>query len=137
MFTKNIKFKNFYGKKNIKLIKKLSSIFKKEDWLKKYPLLNSLNKNYKYSFEKKDISRLKKFSSFNLIGMGGSILGSEAIYEFLNHKVSKKFYFYNNLQNKNFIKSNDKKLNLVISKSGNTLETVLNFNLLIKKQKKK
>ncbi len=125
MFTKNIKFKNFYGKKNITLIKKLSNIFIKEDWIAKYPLLNSLNKNYNYSYNKKEISRYKKFSSFNLIGMGGSILGSEAIYQFLNHKIKKNFYFYNNLQNKNFLKSNKKKINIVISKSGNTLETNL------------
>ena len=136
MFTKNIKFKNFYGKKNITLIKKLSNIFIKEDWIAKYPLLNSLNKNYNYSYNKKEISRYKKFSSFNLIGMGGSILGSEAIYQFLNHKIKKNFYFYNNLQNKNFLKSNKKKINIVISKSGNTLETICNFNLLMKKQNK-
>tara|TARA_Y100000590_G_C15673066_1_gene996977 strand:+ start:225 stop:1397 length:1173 start_codon:yes stop_codon:yes gene_type:complete len=136
MFTRNIKFKNFYGKKNISIIKKLSNIFKKEDWIKKYPLLSSLNKNYKYSYNKKEISKFKKFSSFNLIGMGGSILGSEAIYQFLKHKINKKFYFYNNLQNKTFLKSNNKKLNLIISKSGNTLETICNFNLLTKIQKK-
>tara|TARA_Y100000590_G_scaffold315807_1_gene357150 strand:+ start:3652 stop:4824 length:1173 start_codon:yes stop_codon:yes gene_type:complete len=136
MFTKNIKFKNFYGKKNFLINKKLLKIFKKDSLLENYPLLMSLNKDYKYSYKKKDISRFKKFSSFNLIGMGGSILGSEAIYEFLNHKISKKFYFYNNLQNKKFFKSNDKKINIIISKSGNTLETICNLNLIMKKQKK-
>ena len=33
-----------------------------------------------------------------MIGMGGSILGSEAIYSFLKDKIKKKFYFINNLQ---------------------------------------
>ena len=89
MFTKNIKFKNFYGKKNIKLIKKLSSIFKKEDWLKKYPLLNSLNKNYKYSYDQNLIKKLKRYNSFNIIGMGGSILGTEAIYYFLKNHLKR------------------------------------------------
>ena len=30
--------------------------------------------------------------------MGGSILGTEAIYQFLRHKIKKKFYFHNNLK---------------------------------------
>ncbi len=68
--------------------------------------------------------------------MGGSILGAEAIYYFLKHKVKKKFVFYNNLQCKNIKKSNEKNINLVISKSGNTLETISNFNLLLQNQKK-
>ena len=32
--------------------------------------------------------------------MGGSILGTEAIYDFLKHKIKKNFYFINNLQPK-------------------------------------
>ena len=68
--------------------------------------------------------------------MGGSILGSEAIYDFLNHKIKKKFEFYNNLKSKNITKSKNKKVNLIISKSGNTLETISNFNLILKNQKK-
>ena len=85
MFSKNIIFKNFNGKKN-KLQKKfLNNIFKKENLLKKYSFLYSLTENYIYSYKKKTIKQLKKFSSFNLIGMGGSILGSEAIYNFFVH----------------------------------------------------
>ena len=68
--------------------------------------------------------------------MGGSILGAEAIYDFLKHKAKKKFYFYNNLQFQNIPKTNKKNINLVISKSGNTLETISNFNLLLQEQKK-
>ena len=136
MFSKNIIFKNFNGKKN-KLQKKfLNNIFKKENLLKKYSFLYSLTENYIYSYKKKTIKQLKKFSSFNLIGMGGSILGSEAIYNFLSHKVNKSFTFYNNLKFQNIPKTNKKKINLVISKSGNTLETVSNFNLLLQKQRK-
>ena len=69
--------------------------------------------------------------------MGGSILGSEAIYQFLNHKIKKKFQFINNLNN--FLQTtkdiNTKKLNVVISKSGNTLETISNLNLILKEKK--
>ena len=31
--------------------------------------------------------------------MGGSSLGTQAIYEFLKFKIKKKFYFIDNLQN--------------------------------------
>ena len=68
--------------------------------------------------------------------MGGSILGAEAIYDFLKDKIKKNFYFVNNLKTKiNFsIKKNY--LNLIISKSGNTLETISNTNVIIKKKEK-
>jgi len=133
MFTKNIIFKNFGKKKNKKLINKL---FKNQNLLEKYPLLNSLTNDYKYSYKKKDIKKYKKFSSFNLIGMGGSILGAEAIYDFLNHKIKKKFTFFNNIQTQKISNSNIKRVNLVISKSGNTLETISNLSWILKKQKK-
>ena len=63
--------------------------------------------------------------------MGGSILGAEAIYDFLSFKIKKNFNFYNNLQGKDILKSKKKKINLIISKSGNTLETISNINLLL------
>jgi len=114
MLTRSIRFKNFSGKKNKILNKKLINIFKSENWLTKYPLLNSLNKNYNYSYKKKNISHLKKFKYFNIIGMGGSILGAEAIYDFLKFKIKKNFSFYSNLQIKNILKSKKKKINLII-----------------------
>ncbi len=69
--------------------------------------------------------------------MGGSSLGVEAIYQFINHKVKKKFLFVNNLQNKyKNSKINSKCINIIISKSGDTLETIINSNILINKNKK-
>jgi glucose-6-phosphate isomerase len=68
--------------------------------------------------------------------MGGSSLGTEAIYDFLKYKITKKFTFINNL-NPKFKKENNKKiLNLIVSKSGNTIETIVNANILIKKKDK-
>ena len=136
MFTKNIKFQNFIGKKNLKINNILKKIVKDKSLFLKYPLLKSLNLNYQYSYKKKNIKSFKSYSKVNLIGMGGSILGAEAIYNFLNHKVKKKFKFYNNLNYQKILKTNEKSINLVISKSGNTLETISNFNLLLQKQKK-
>ena len=93
MFTKNIKFKNFIRNKNPKTNKILRNIIKDKALLEKYPLLNSLTNKFKYSYQKKNIKSFKSFSKVNLVGMGGSILGAEAIYDFLKHKVKKKFFF--------------------------------------------
>ena len=60
--------------------------------------------------------------------MGGSTLGSEAIYNFLKKKIRKKFLFIDNINNKKIYNSKKKIFNLIISKSGNTLETISNFN---------
>ena len=127
MLTSNIKFKNF----NITKIKKIKN-FKKEKWFKRIKLLESLKINYRYNYSKNLIKKISKNKNFRLIGMGGSTLGAEAIYQFLKHKIKKKFIFINNLNPK--IKDEEKKIkatNIIISKSGNTLETIANSNLLI------
>ena len=135
MFTKNIKFKNFIKIKKPKINKILRSIIKDKNIIEKYPLLKTMDKNYKYTFKKRNFY-FNPFSEFNILGMGGSILGSEAIYNFLKHKINKKFNFYNNLKLQNIPKTHKKNINIVISKSGNTLETISNFNLLLKNQKR-
>ena len=62
--------------------------------------------------------------------MGGSSLGIQAIYDFMKPKIKKKFYFFDNLDTKNkTIKTKNKSLNIIISKSGNTLETIVNENI--------
>ena len=66
--------------------------------------------------------------------MGGSTLGAQAIYDFLNKKINKKFYFSDNLQLNKKTYKNKKITNLIISKSGNTIETIVNANILIKKK---
>ena len=136
MLTKNIIFKNFLGKKNNLKINTLKKNFFNKNLLKNYPLLNSLTAEYKYSYKKKNVQNLKKVKNFNIIGMGGSILGTEAIYDFLKHKIKKNFYFFNNLQSTKNFKSKSKKINLIISKSGNTLETISNLNLILKNHNK-
>ena len=135
MISKNVILKNFKVK-NIKT--STNSIIKKnisKEIKNRKNLLNSLSRSYKYSYNKKDLSSLKNFKEINLIGMGGSTLGTEAIYSFLNQKVKKKINFFNNLDN--FQKTNNKKsCNIIVSKSGNTLEVATNINLFIKKSDK-
>ena len=133
MLTENIFFKNFSTKSNSLKVKKLFKNLINEN----LPLLDPLKKKYKYSYTKKLVSSLKKFSNFRIIGMGGSALGTEAIYNFLKHKIKKKIIFANNLDVSSlyfFKKKKNKNLNLIISKSGNTLETIVNSNILIKKK---
>lgn len=131
MFTKKINFKNFIIKKfNKKISKDLNLILKEKN-----KVIESLSTFYKYSYNKKIISKIKKYKDVRVIGMGGSILGTEAIYDFLREKIKKNFYFINNLQSSTKI-SKKKYINLIVSKSGNTLETISNANILIKKNEK-
>jgi len=135
MLTKNINFKSFLIKSKNKNIKKIFYNLKKDYILGKEKMLISLSEDYKYGFGKKLIKKYKKFNNFRIIGMGGSILGAEAIYDFMKDKIKKKFHFMDNLENKIDIKSNNKTVNLIISKSGNTLETISNSNILINNKK--
>ncbi len=130
MLTENIRFVNF----NLKVTKKIKSDLKKikkEDFINKCKLLLTLTPNYNYSYSKKIISKFKKANSYRLIGMGGSTLGSEAIYQFMQKKIKKKFIFINNLKpNLYDYEKSKKNINIIISKSGNTLETISNLNAL-------
>ena len=89
-----------------------------------------LNFNHKYF----KLAPFNKYKSIILIGMGGSALGAAAIYSFCSNKIKKKFIFLDNLdqlkveklkKNKNFKSS----LFIIISKSGRTIETLINTNL--------
>ena len=133
MITKNINFKNFQIKKNFLKVKKDLKLLLKEN----NTVLKSLSTSYKNTYKVKMIQKFKNHDNIRIIGMGGSILGAESIYDFLNDKIKKKFYFINNLEPK-IKKYNSKKknINLIISKSGNTLETISNVNVYLKKKDK-
>ncbi len=141
MLSKNIFFQNKLNIKNkLKLSKKVKKKFSKfrEDCIQnKIPFLKSFKKGYKIEINNRYFKKIKKNNKFNIIGMGGSVLGSKTIYSFLNHKIKKKFSFFDNLSENNFVnnKSSEKQNNIIISKSGNTLETIVNLNLILKKKK--
>ena len=80
MLTSRINFKNFKIKADNKKVKKLlfSTISKRDN------LLLSLSKNYQDSFSKSIIKKYKKKLNFKIIGMGGSTLGAQTIYQFLS-----------------------------------------------------
>ena len=131
--TEAIYFKNFKKKKvNIRLFKLLKDLTSKEN-----QIIRSLTSSYQNSYSNSIILKLKKYSEIKLIGMGGSTLGARAIYSFLKDKIKKKFIFVDSLEPKNDkIKNKKSFLNLIISKSGNTLETITNANILVKKNHK-
>ncbi len=131
MLTQNINLKNFLPKKlNKKIKKELKFILSENN-----ELINSLSKSYKDEYDIRKIKKIVGKNDLRLIGMGGSILGAQSIYNFLKNKIKKKFIFVDNLVSKQ--KKKDKQIsNLIISKSGNTLETIINANILIKKKQK-
>ena len=132
IITKNIYFKNFNKKYSSSVNNKLKFLLKENN-----EILNSLKSSYKYSYSNKFIDKYKKkFSILRIIGMGGSILGTKAIFNFLKKRIRKKVIFFDNLLS-NFKLDNDKKiLNIIVSKSGNTLETISNVNNLIDQNQK-
>ena len=131
MISPRISFKNFKSKKvkSSLVRKKLTTLIKEKN-----EILKSLSKDYKNNFNHKNLKKFKKSLDFRVIGMGGSSLGAKAIYDFLRHKIKKNFFFIDNLKINNTEKKKKNHNNLIISKSGNTIETIVNVNLLIKKQ---
>src|SRR6056300_1740308 len=132
MFTQNISFKNFLIKEKKLTVKKNLNLILKE----KNQIICSLSNSYKDSFSKKNIKHLNKRFDYRIIGMGGSTLGAKEIYDFLKKKIKKNFIFFDNLNAFTNNKAKKNLNNLIISKSGNTTETIINANILIKKKDK-
>ena len=143
MFNKKILSKNFsmssrkYNK-NLKRTKKAFEILKTKIKNSELPVLQSYKKNNDFSILKNKIKKLRKYENIILIGMGGSILGAKSIYSFFKKKIKKKLFFFDNLdinQHLKFkkIKNIKKSCFVIISKSGNTLETITNFNAVSSK----
>ena len=146
LFLKNKIQTKFVSRKSLHSIyKKFEKIYleTKKDIEDTNKTLNVLSSNFNFNFKIKNLKKFKKFKKIALIGMGGSILGAEAIYNFLQTKIKKKIYFFNNLDERKIIDFKKKEnqsnvLFIIISKSGNTLETLSNVFLLniIKKKAK-
>ena len=115
---------------NNNLIKIKKGIYKSSN---EFSFLRSDNNKEIFSYLKKYKKKFKNIDNFLLIGTGGSSLGAKAIISLYNEK---KINFIENLDPstlKNFFKNN-KKNNLgllIISKSGETLEVLCLFDILI------
>ena len=132
MLTSRINFINFKHQKKNKKIKQLLN----ETLKNRNEVVQSLDKKYKNSYKINKLRKFKTSKNFKIIGMGGSTLGAQAIYDFLKPKIKKNFEFIDNLQPIRKKKDNKNYTNFIISKSGNTIETIANSNILIKKKDK-
>jgi glucose-6-phosphate isomerase len=126
------------AKNKIKIEKIISNIFNSLD--SKRDAFHSLSKKFKFNFKPSQLIKFNKYKSIILIGMGGSSLGAEALYNFFRNKIEKELFFFNNLDQSQIEKTKTSLKNslfIIISKSGNTLETLINTNLLKDKINKK
>ena len=130
--SKNFFRKDLFSQDQIKLNKIIKNISKNIN--NKKDFFHTLSKEYILDFNKSDLKKFLKYKSIILIGMGGSVLGAKAIYSFLEQKIINNFIFIDNLDQPT-IERIKKKSNLknslfiIISKSGNTIETLVNSNL--------
>jgi len=108
-------FKNLINNKENFFINTLSEDFQKNLFLRKNSLKKKLNKN------------------ILIVGMGGSILGSKMLSSFF--ELDKNYFFLDNLNSSlisEVIKNDLTKFSIfVISKSGKTLETLANCNIIL------
>mgnify|MGYP001317192693 CR=1 FL=1 len=135
MFSKKINITSFnLKKKNDNKIKKiLFKILQKKD--QNYKIIDTFSNSYQYSYNKKKISKFKKYKTISIFGLGGSSLCIKAIYDFLRFKIKKKAYFYDNLDVVIPKIIRNRNLDIIISKSGSTLETIVNQNIFSNSKK--
>ena len=126
--SSRITFKNFFSyeksffKKKKKISEKYNNIIKtiNDNLDTSKNTFHVLSKKFKLNFNLKELKKFKKFKSIAIIGMGGSILGSEAIFSFLKYKINKEIFFLTILMTKTFFqlkKNLNSILFIIISKS--------------------
>ena len=133
-FFQNYNLNSNTFKRNFIKTKRVFETFKL-DFEVEIPLLQSYDKDYKMNFSSQTIKKFSKYQNIIIFGMGGSILGSKCIYSFLKNKIKKKIFFFDNLDpnlHAQYKKIKDIKNScfIVISKSGNTLETITNLSII-------
>ena len=119
---------------------KCSKIFKNLLNSKENFFFDTLNEQYQKNLFLKKITLKKKLhKKILVIGMGGSVLGSKMISSFFG--LDKNYYFLDNLNDvavNDFIKKDLSMFSIfVISKSGKTLETLTNCNIILSHFKKR
>ncbi len=129
---KNFFINNYYKKTSLSnhFDKILNEIIQNSDF--KTDTYHVLSNKFNFNFKINNLKKFKKFKNIVIVGMGGSILGTNAIHDFLKYKIKKKVTFFDNLNKEKinkFKKENNTKncLFIIISKSGNTIETISNF----------
>ena len=143
MLNKSIFFNNFFFKskkfyQNLKKTQKIFNSFQLDLKNFEIPLLKCYEKDYTFDFSPTTVKKFSKYKNIVVIGMGGSILGTKSIYSFLKTKVKKEVFFFDNLDENLHLQFN--KINIlknscfiIVSKSGNTLETIANLSVVFSK----
>ena len=142
MLNKNIFFDNFFIRsknyyQNLKKTQKIFNFFQLDLENLEIPLLKCYDKNYTFDFPT-IVKKFSKYKNIVVIGMGGSILGTKSIYSFLKTKVKKEVFFFDNLDENLHLQFNKIKILknscfIIVSKSGNTLETITNLSIVFSK----
>jgi len=133
----NKKLLSKFNKKYLKIEKEISDHIDDPE-----SVYNIFSKNFRFNFKIRDLKKFIKYKNIVIIGMGGSILGSHAIFKFLEQKIKKNLFFFDNIDYDKALsfkkKNKGSVLFIIISKSGNTIETISNFLFLnkIKKNQK-
>lgn len=101
--------------------------------------LNTLSEEYQKSlFLKRIVLKKRIHKNILIVGMGGSVLGAKMLSSFFG--LDRNYYFLDSLNNftvNDFIKKDLSKFSIfIISKSGRTLETLTNCNIILNKFKK-
>ena len=120
-------------------LRKCSEIFKNLLNNKENFFFDTLSPEYqKILFLKKVAVKKRIHKNILIVGMGGSVLGSKMLSSFFG--LDKNYYFLDNLNNStvnDFIKKDLSKFSIfIISKSGQTLETLTNCNIILNNFKK-
>ena len=140
MLKKDNFFKNYFinlskYNKNLKKTKKVFSSFIVDLKNNQIPLLKSYEKNYEFDFSATTVKKFSKYRNIVVIGMGGSILGTKSIYSFLKKRIKKDVFFFDNLDlnlslKYKKIKNLKNSCFIIVSKSGDTLETITNLGAI-------
>ena len=137
-FFKNSFFNSGKFKINFKKTKFFFNELKEEIKSNNIPMLQSYEKNYNFDFTSETVTKFLKYKNIIIIGIGGSILGTKSIYSFFKYKIKKNVFFLDNLDsdlnyNLKKIKNLKDSCFIIVSKSGDTLETIVNFGLIFSK----
>ena len=133
----NKKLSSKFNKKYLKIEREISDQIEEPE-----SVYNIFSRNFRLNFKIRDLKKFIKYKNIVIIGMGGSILGSHAIFKFLEQKIKKNLFFFDNIDYDKALsfkkKNKGSVLFIIISKSGNTIETISNFLFLnkIKKNQK-
>jgi glucose-6-phosphate isomerase len=132
-FFKNHKINSIKFNENLKKTKKAFLNLKFDIKNHKIPFLQSFKKDYFLDFSTLTVKKFSKYKNIVIIGMGGSVLGAKSIYNFFKERIKKEVFFFDNLDENLYLEFKKIKNScfIIISKSGETIESITNLNILL------